>query len=64
MNRFLPAANERAGAGSNHREITVVLDMKHAKLSEMMSAESRGHIANFLGLQGTKLLVQNFVCVR
>eukprot|EP01052_Picozoa_sp_SAG31_P024140 SAG31_NODE_2034_length_6611_cov_5.685964_2_plen_580_part_00 len=47
--RFLPAANRRVG--SNHREITAVLDMTHAKVGEMMSSDSRRHIANFLNLQ-------------
>ena len=36
--RFLPAANHRRGDGSNHREITVVLDMAHAKLGEMQGS--------------------------
>jgi hypothetical protein len=53
---FLPAANRLLAQRCNqahhrYREITVVLDMTHAKLGEMMASDSRGHIMNFLGLQ-------------
>ena len=44
--RFLPAASRRTG--HEQTQVTVVLDMTGGRLGDLMSAEARAHIKNFV----------------
>ena len=48
LRRFLPAASRRTG--HEHTQVTAVLDMSGAKLSELFSAASREHVKSYIGL--------------